>query len=238
MRTAVSLLIVLLSFSCRLPQTLHGDYIESYGKGWGGAAWHFNNDGTFSVRQQFDIGAFYGKGTYHVWKDSISFVFADDTLYTDSPPPGYWVSNDSINERNEIEINVTDDSTKDTLFGATVAAFDSNSVLISVATVNLDGNCIIALKEYTGVFALKAVCPGYENAVVLFPKPLCSGFHMCLKPSIGHRIEPKTEWKFSTRKSRRKIIFTSRNSDTLVVGTKLKIKTWHHKSVLRPITYF
>ncbi len=204
--------VILLSVSCKLPNTLEGEY--SYSAGFVGENWYFNKDGSFTYDMWSCTGGYRGAGNYKIKDDSIHFTFAQlpgSSLHSSIIEAK---RTDSISESWNIKVEDRDNS--DVLPFAVIIITDTSGKRLKAIQTDLDGQALINLPNYNAAVFITINYIGYGKINYELPNPGSYLVKGTLAESFNRYIEPNTHWDYRIlNSSENKITWQTTYTDTI-----------------------
>lgn len=224
------LVFTLFSLSCNLPKTLEGDYSTS-GDGFGRENWHFNADGTFILKQAFDLGTFYSSGNYVVTNNSIHFTFAPlffDTICSKMDTVAFIPQ-----QRDSVILNFTivDDSTLEQIPVVIQIEDSLGNAIASPCFIFLLDSTVKHI-SYKGELKITVQSLGYKKVVQSVKGDRCYNCSVRMKRQTYKSIYTEGFMDFRAKKRGHKIIFKYKSTETLVGLFREKQKTTKNKEKL------
>lgn len=189
-------LTLLLSVSCRVPGALEGEYVESFGLGWGGATYTFYPDGTFEYVARYDVGGLEGKGKYKINGRRLKLIFSGDSL---NEPSSEIHSTQFIRQDTSWEINVLvlHDTTNEPLPGALIIISDSLGKDLIGKPTDLNGKATVPVNGYTGTLKVTVKSIGMQVATTQLDHPGAYSLsaHLIFR-GLSQPLPAGTSWKY------------------------------------------
>ncbi len=184
--------VILVSVSCKVPNTLDGEYY--YSTGFVGANWHFKKDGSFTYDMWSCTGGYEGVGNYKIKDDSIHITFAqfpDSSLHSSKIDSK---RTDSLSESWMLKFEVSDSSSA--LTSAVIIIMDTSGKTLKIAQTDWDGLAFIMLPDYNAAVFITIQYIGYGKIKYELQNPGSYFVKGTLAESFNSYFETNTRWDY------------------------------------------
>lgn len=224
--------VILLSFSCKLPNTLDGKYY--YSGGFVGESWLLKKDGSFTYNMYSCTGGYEGAGNYKIKDDSIHIIFAQYPGTSLQSSKIESIKTDSLSKSWELKFELSDRKDLSTLPFAVIITRDTSGNILKGTQTDLDGQAFINLPDYNATVFITIQYVGYEKINYELQNPGSYLVKGELADSFTKYIETNTRWDYRILNlSENKITWQTTYMDTIEYN---QVKKYKSKTILKRST--